>query len=73
MTKGIKTKPPKTNIILNGEKIDAMQEIQVLSLGLEDPLEKEIATCSNVLAWKIPWTKEPGRLPSMEFQRMGHD
>ena len=62
MTKGIKTKPPKTNIILNGEKIDAMQEIQVLSLGLEDPLEKEMVAHSNILAWKIPWTKEPGRL-----------
>lgn len=73
MTKEIKTKIPKTNVILNGEKINAIQETQVLSLGLEDPLEKEMATCSNVLAWKIPWTKEPGGLPSIELQRMGHD
>ena len=73
MTKEIKTKIPKTNVILNGEKINAIQETQVLSLGLKDPLEKEMATCSNVLAWKTPWTKEPGGLPSIELQRMGHD
>ena len=73
MTKEIKTKIPKTNIILNGEKINAMQETQVLSLSLEDPLEKEMATCSNVLAWKLPGTKEPGGLTSIELQRMGHD
>ena len=73
MTKEIKTKIPKTNIILNGEKINAMQETQVLSLSLEDALEKEMATCSNVLAWKLPGTKEPGGLTSIELQRMGHD
>ena len=39
----------------------------------EDPLEKEMATHSNVLAWKIPWTGEPGRIQSMESQRVGHD
>ena len=42
-----------------------MQEMQVQSLGQEDSLEKEIATCSSILAWEIPWTKEPGRLQSM--------
>ena len=42
------------------------QETPVLSLGWEDPLEKEMATHSNILAWKIPWTEEPGRLQSME-------
>ena len=43
-----------------------MQETQVRSLGWEDPLEKEMATHSSTLAWKIPWTKEPGRLQSMD-------
>ena len=42
-----------------------MQEIYVLSLSQEDPLEKGMATHSSILAWKIPWTEEPGRLPSM--------
>ena len=46
-----------------------MQEMQVLSLGQEDPLEKEMATCSNILAWEIPWTKEPGRLQSVGSQK----
>ena len=43
-----------------------MQETQVQSLGREDPLEKEIATHASVLAWKIPWTEEPGRLQPMD-------
>ena len=47
--------------------------MQVLSLGWEDPLEKETATHSNILAWKIPWTEELGRLQSMRWQRVGHD
>ena len=42
-------------------------------LGQEDPLEEEMATCSRILAWKIPWTEEPSRLQSMESQRAGHD
>ena len=51
----------------------AMQESWVQSLSWEDPLEKEIATHSSILAWKIPWTEEPGGLPSMESQRVRHD
>ena len=51
----------------------AMQETQVRSLVWEDPLEKEMATYSSILAWKIPWTEEPGRLQSMGSQRVGHD
>ena len=47
--------------------------MQVLPLGWEDPLEKEMATHSNILAWEIPWTEEPGELQSMESQRVGHD
>ena len=47
------------------KSLPAMRETQVRPLGWEDPLEEEMATCSSVLAWKIPWTEEPGRLPSM--------
>ena len=53
--------------------LPAMQETQGLSLGWEDPLEKEIATHSSTLAWKIPWTEEPGRLQSIVSQRVRHD
>ena len=50
-----------------------MQETQVRALGQEDPLEEGMATHSSILAWKIPWTGEPGGLQSMEFQRVEHD
>ena len=50
-----------------------MQETQVQSLGQEDPLEKGMATHSSILAWRIPWTDEPGGLQSMGSQRVGHD
>ena len=50
----------------------AMQETQVRSLGQEDPLEKGIATYSSILAWRIPWTEEPGGLQSMGLQRVRH-
>ena len=50
-----------------------MQEIQVLSLGWEDPLEKKMATHTSILAWRILWTQEPGGLQSMALQRVGHD
>ena len=53
--------------------LPTMQETRVQSLGQEDPLEKEMATHSSTLAWKIPWTEEPDRLPSMGSQRVGHD
>ena len=49
------------------------QEMQVWTLGWEDPLEKEAATHSSILAWEIPWTEELGRLQSMGWQRVGHD
>ena len=48
------------------------QEMQVQSLGWEDPLDKEMATHSSILAWKILWTEEPGGLQSMGLQRVGH-
>ena len=50
------------------KNLPAIQETQVRSLGQEDPLEKEMATHSNILAWKISWTEEPGRLQSMGSQ-----
>ena len=55
------------------KNLSAMKETQVQSLGWEDPPEKEMATCSSTLAWKIPWTEEPGRLQSIGSQRVGHD
>ena len=55
------------------ENQSAMQETWVWSLGWEDPLEKEMATHSSTLAWKIPWTEEPGRLQSMGSQRVRHN
>ena len=54
------------------KNLPAMQETWVPSLSWEDPLEKEMAAHSSILAWKIPWTKEPGRLQSGS-QRVGHD
>ena len=53
--------------------LPAMQETEVQSLGQEDPLEKEMATLSSVLAWRIPWTEEPGGLKSIRSKRVGHD
>ena len=53
--------------------LPVMQKTRVRSLGQEDPLEKEMATHSGILAWKIPWMEEPGRLQSMGSQRTGHD
>ena len=53
--------------------LPTMWKIRVQSLGWEDPLEKEMATHSSILTWKIPWTEEPGRLQFMGLQRVGHD
>ena len=53
--------------------LPAIQETWVRSLGGEDPLEEDIATHSSILAWRISWTKKPGRLQSMGLQRVGHD
>ena len=55
------------------KRLPTMQETRVQSLRWEDLLEKEMATYSSILAWKIPWTEEPGRLQSMGSQRVGHD
>ena len=55
------------------KRLRGMQEIWVRSLGREDPLEKEMATHSSTLAWRIPWREEPGGLQSMGSQRVGHN
>ena len=55
------------------KRLPARRETRVQPLGQEDPLEKEMATHSSILAWKIPWTEEPGRLQSMGSQRVRHD
>ena len=61
---------PAGSVVKN---LPAMQETWVRSLGQEDPLEKEMATHSSILAWRIPWTEEPGGLQSTGSQRVGHD
>ena len=55
------------------KRLSTRWETRVQSLGQEDPLEKEMALHSSTLAWKIPWTEEPGRLQSMGSQRVGYD
>ena len=55
------------------KKMPAVQESQVQSLGGEDPLEKGMTTHLSILAWRIPWTEEPGGLQSMRSQRVGHN
>ena len=55
------------------KNLSAIEETQDQSLGWEDPLEEGMATHSSILAWKIPWTEQPGGLQSVELQRVGHD
>ena len=55
------------------KRLHIMQETQVQSLGWEDPLEEEMATRSNIIAWEIPWTENPGGLQSMGKKRVEHD
>ena len=55
------------------KRLPAMQETCVRSLGWEDPLEKDMATHPSILAWRIPWTEEPGGLQSKGSQRVGHN
>ena len=59
--------------VKNLPAMQEIQEMQVQFLGREDPLAKEMATHSRILAWKIPWTEEPGSLQSMGMQGVGHD
>ena len=63
----------RTSLVAQTVKcLPTMREIQVRSLGREDPLEKEMVTHSSILAWKIPWTEDPCRLQSMASQKVGH-
>ena len=55
------------------KNLPAMQETWVQSLGQEDPLEKEMATHSSIIAWEVPWTEKPGGLQSVGLQRVRHD
>ena len=65
---------PGTSLVAQTVKcLRTMRETQVQSLGWEDLLEKEMATHSSILAWKIPWMVEPGKLQSMGSQRVRHD
>ena len=63
---------PDGSVVKNPLLIQEMQKTRVQSLGWEDPLEWEMATHSGILAWKIPWTEEPGRLKSMGSQSVRH-
>ena len=70
----VKFYPVLTSLVAQTVKrLSTMRETRVRSLGWEDPLEKEMAIHSRTIAWKIPWTEEPGRLQSMGSQRVGHD
>ena len=60
---------PGCSVVKNLPAMQETQETQVPSLGAEDPLEKEVAPHSSILAWEIPWTEEPGGLQSMELQK----
>ena len=62
-----------TEQVKNPPAVQETQEMHVRSLDWEHPLEEEMATHSRVLAWKIPWTEEPGGLESKGWQRVGHD
>ena len=64
---------PGCSVVKNLPAMQETQETQVPSLGAEDPLEKEVAPHSSILAWKIPWTEEPGGPQSIGAQRVGHD
>ena len=65
---------PWTSLVAQMVKqLPTMQETQVQSLGWEDPLEKEMATHSSILIWRVPWTEEPGGLQSIGSQKVGHD
>ena len=64
--------PLRVSLVVQPVKsLSTMQETQVQSLGWEDPQKKEMATHSSILAWRIPWTEEPGRLQSMGSQELG--
>ena len=61
------------NVAQKLKRLPPRRETRARSLGQEDPLEKEVLTHSSILAWRIPWTEEPGRLQSIGSQKVGHD
>ena len=63
---------PDGSVVQNPSAVQQTQETQPPSLARDDPLEEEMATHFSILAWRIPWTKEPGGLPSMGSQKVGH-
>ena len=63
---------PSSSAVKNLPTVQGLRETWIQSLGWEDPIEEGMATHSSVLAWRIPWTEEPGRLQSMESRRVGH-
>ena len=73
MTFGRNLKEDGISWWLRLQSLPVTREIQVASLGWEDPLEKAMVTHSSTLAWKIPWTEEPGGLQPMGSQRVGHN
>ena len=79
LSAGIRAIPPlrvlniRSLVAQTVKKLPAMQETWVRSMGWEDPLEKGMATHTSTRAWEIPWTEEPGGLPFMGLQRLGHD
>ena len=64
---------PGSLVVKNLPAVQEPQEMQVRSLGREDPLEEGMATQPSILAWRIPWTEEPGGLQAMGLQSVGHD
>ena len=61
------------SVVKNLPAMKEMQKMKIQSLGQEDPLEEGMATHSSILAWRIPWTEEPGEVQSIGSQRVGHD
>ena len=64
---------PGGSVVKNLPAMKEMQKMKIQSLGQEDPLEEGMATHSSILAWRIPWTEEPGEVQSIGSQRVGHD
>ena len=69
----VRGKVPGAQRVKNPPAMQEIQETRVQFLGQEDPMEKEMATHSSILAWEITWTEDPGRLQFMDLQRVGHD
>ena len=64
---------PSDSVVKNPPEVQEMQDMWIRSLNREDPLETEMATNSSILAWKLPWTEEPGGSQSIGLKRVGHN